>query len=424
MLGPSGSGQDHLPAPDRRASTCRRGAHPADGGRRFGRSAVRARRQHGLPGLRALPAPVGARERGLRPERMEGRRGAPARRASGACARAGRARRHGRAPAGRFRAGSGSASRSPARSSTSPACCCSTSRSARSTSSCASRCRSSSRRCSASSASPSCTSRTTRARRCRCRIASPCSTTGGIEQVDTPRALYDPPRTVFVAGFVGTANVVDARAGARRLTGRDRSRSAIRPEQIVAPRRASVHDGSVRVARARSSTCCITAPAVAARVRIDERIDARRSRSAPNPAHGEHGPARRWPRGHGGAGVASGATPGAAGRRWTLPAARSPCTAATRSPRARCSAPPLLWLGSSTSARCSAMVLQSVVRFDDFTARVVPELTLANYRELLTQPAHLDIVAAHAADGGRRHARCRRIAFPIASTWRATPAAR
>jgi len=53
---------------------------------------------------------------------------------------------------------------------------------------------------------------------------------GRIEQVDAPRALYARPRTVFVAGFVGTANVLTGEL-ARRVTGRDRPVS-IRPEQI------------------------------------------------------------------------------------------------------------------------------------------------------------------------------------------------
>ncbi len=35
---------------------------------------------------------------------------------------------------------------------------------------------------------------------------------GRIEQLDTPRELYTRPRTAFVAGFVGSANVVDGRA--------------------------------------------------------------------------------------------------------------------------------------------------------------------------------------------------------------------
>ena len=53
---------------------------------------------------------------------------------------------------------------------------------------------------------------------------------GRLEQVAAPRALYDSPRTVFVAGFVGTANIIAAEH-ARRWTGRDRP-VAIRPEHI------------------------------------------------------------------------------------------------------------------------------------------------------------------------------------------------
>jgi putative spermidine/putrescine transport system ATP-binding protein len=53
---------------------------------------------------------------------------------------------------------------------------------------------------------------------------------GRIEQLDTPRALYNRPRTAFVARFVGSANVVDA-GTAERLTGRAEP-FAIRPELI------------------------------------------------------------------------------------------------------------------------------------------------------------------------------------------------
>jgi putative spermidine/putrescine transport system ATP-binding protein len=53
---------------------------------------------------------------------------------------------------------------------------------------------------------------------------------GRIEQVDTPRNLYTRPRTVFVAGFVGTANVVVGEL-ARRLTGSDKPFS-VRPEHV------------------------------------------------------------------------------------------------------------------------------------------------------------------------------------------------
>ena len=53
---------------------------------------------------------------------------------------------------------------------------------------------------------------------------------GRVEQVGPPRALYARPRTPFVAGFVGTANVL-AGAVAERITGTPRA-VAIRPEQI------------------------------------------------------------------------------------------------------------------------------------------------------------------------------------------------
>ena len=53
---------------------------------------------------------------------------------------------------------------------------------------------------------------------------------GRIEQLDTPRTLYTRPGTAFVAGFVGSANVVEAPL-AERLTGRAQA-FAIRPELI------------------------------------------------------------------------------------------------------------------------------------------------------------------------------------------------
>ena len=53
---------------------------------------------------------------------------------------------------------------------------------------------------------------------------------GRIEQLDTPRALYTRPKTAFVAGFVGSANVVESDL-AERLTGRAQA-FAIRPELI------------------------------------------------------------------------------------------------------------------------------------------------------------------------------------------------
>ena len=53
---------------------------------------------------------------------------------------------------------------------------------------------------------------------------------GRVEQLDSPRDLYERPRTAFVARFVGSANVVEGEL-ARQVTGAGRA-FAIRPEAI------------------------------------------------------------------------------------------------------------------------------------------------------------------------------------------------
>ncbi len=53
---------------------------------------------------------------------------------------------------------------------------------------------------------------------------------GRIEQVGTPREVYESPRTTFVATFVGTSNVLSAEQS-RRLLGVDAAHS-LRPERI------------------------------------------------------------------------------------------------------------------------------------------------------------------------------------------------
>ena len=106
-------------------------------------AALQARREHRLPELRPLPAPVGLRERRLRPaprrrcrQRDRDARSAPCSSWWSFPATSSASRRS--SPAA-----SSSAWRWRGRSSTTHACSSSTSRSARSTSSCASRCRSS-----------------------------------------------------------------------------------------------------------------------------------------------------------------------------------------------------------------------------------------------------------------------------------------
>jgi putative spermidine/putrescine transport system ATP-binding protein len=53
---------------------------------------------------------------------------------------------------------------------------------------------------------------------------------GQVQQVATPRELYEQPQSSFVAGFVGTSNLLDGPA-ARAVIGRDGAFS-IRPEKI------------------------------------------------------------------------------------------------------------------------------------------------------------------------------------------------
>ncbi len=53
---------------------------------------------------------------------------------------------------------------------------------------------------------------------------------GKIEQIGTPAEIYEQPQTGFVAGFVGTSNMISG-ALARALAGDDRS-YALRPEKI------------------------------------------------------------------------------------------------------------------------------------------------------------------------------------------------
>ena len=54
--------------------------------------------------------------------------------------------------------------------------------------------------------------------------------------------------------------------------------------------------------------------------------------------------------------------------------------------------PPLLWFGTVYLGSLFALLAQSFYSIDEFTARIVREPTLATYRQLLTQPANLDIV--------------------------------
>jgi len=68
---------------------------------------------------------------------------------------------------------------------------------------------------------------------------------GRIEQVDTPRALYQQPATEFVAEFVGTSNLLRGEL-AQQLTG-SRASFAIRPEYIELFDNAPAADGFLQL---------------------------------------------------------------------------------------------------------------------------------------------------------------------------------
>src|SRR6186997_2755363 len=54
--------------------------------------------------------------------------------------------------------------------------------------------------------------------------------------------------------------------------------------------------------------------------------------------------------------------------------------------------PPLLWFGTVYLGSLFALLWQSFYRIDEFTAQIVREPTLETYKQLVTQPANVDIV--------------------------------
>jgi putative spermidine/putrescine transport system permease protein len=54
--------------------------------------------------------------------------------------------------------------------------------------------------------------------------------------------------------------------------------------------------------------------------------------------------------------------------------------------------PPLLWLGTVYLGSLFALLLQSFYAIDEFTATVIPKVTLATYYQLFSHPANVDII--------------------------------
>jgi putative spermidine/putrescine transport system permease protein len=77
--------------------------------------------------------------------------------------------------------------------------------------------------------------------------------------------------------------------------------------------------------------------------------------------------------------------------------------------------PPLLWLGTVYLGSLFALLAQSFYAIDEFTARIVPEPTLATYRKLFTHPANVDIVLRTVAMAVAVTIACGVVAFPVAN---------
>ena len=77
--------------------------------------------------------------------------------------------------------------------------------------------------------------------------------------------------------------------------------------------------------------------------------------------------------------------------------------------------PPLLWFGTVYLGSLFALLAQSFYPIDDFTAQVVREPTLATYKQLVTQPANIDIVLRTLIMAIAVTLACAVIALPIAT---------
>ncbi len=77
--------------------------------------------------------------------------------------------------------------------------------------------------------------------------------------------------------------------------------------------------------------------------------------------------------------------------------------------------PPLMWMGTVYLGSLFTLLAQSFYAIDEFTARVVPKLTLATYRQLVTQPANVDIVVRTVLMAVAVTIASAVIAFPVAN---------
>lgn len=77
--------------------------------------------------------------------------------------------------------------------------------------------------------------------------------------------------------------------------------------------------------------------------------------------------------------------------------------------------PPLLWFGTVYLGSLFALLANSVYAIDEFTAKIVYEPTLATFRQVVTQPAHIDIILRTLGMAIAVTLACAVIAFPVAN---------
>jgi putative spermidine/putrescine transport system permease protein len=77
--------------------------------------------------------------------------------------------------------------------------------------------------------------------------------------------------------------------------------------------------------------------------------------------------------------------------------------------------PPLLWFGTVYLGSLFSLLVQSFYAIDEFTTKIIYQPTLATYRQLLTQPANVDIIVRTLTMAVCVTIACAIIAFPIAN---------
>lgn len=77
--------------------------------------------------------------------------------------------------------------------------------------------------------------------------------------------------------------------------------------------------------------------------------------------------------------------------------------------------PPLLWFGTVYLGSLFTLLAQSMYAIDEFTAKVVYQPTLATYKQVVTQPANVDIILRTLSMAVAVTIACGLIALPIAN---------